>query len=546
MRTLTLPLLLAAAIGLNACTSHKQPSPVKHVIVIGIDGMSPDGILNADTPVLDSLMAHGSSTMRARTVLPTSSSSNWASMLMGAGPEQHGVTSNNWERDDHSLPPVVTGTEDIFPTIFGTLHQARPEAVIASVYHWSGFGRLYERSAVNVDINPQTEAATADTAVAVLNRYHPTLTFVHIDHVDGAGHGEGHGSPAYYAAVSRADSLIGVILDGARQAGMADDLVVIICSDHGGIGFGHGGETPEEANIPFIIAGKNIKSDYLIQNAVYQYDQAATVAYLLGIEPPQAWIGRPVTEAVVGFPDREVEEGGGRMIAKPDIQPAGANYAVDGGLFVDSGATAEISSAVAGAEIRYTLDGSDPTRESQTYSGPFSIDTTAVLKARVYTSDGESPVSTAYFRIARSGSDRQWRWKYYNIPAGAQAMPLLAGLRPVREGTSHEARLTEIETGESDFAMVFEANFIAPRDGMYTFYSNSDDGSNVWVKGEKVVDNDGNHGTIERGGRIELQAGSHPIRVEYFQGYGGQWLDVYVRGPGIPKQILPSDLIRRL
>src|SRR5690606_6067171 len=130
MRTLTLPLLLAATIGLNACTSPKQPSPVKHVIIIGIDGMSPDGILNADTPVLDSLMAHGSSTMRARAVLPTSSSSNWASMLMGAGPEQHGVTSNNWERDDHTLPPIVTGTEDIFPTIFGTLHQAKPEVVI--------------------------------------------------------------------------------------------------------------------------------------------------------------------------------------------------------------------------------------------------------------------------------------------------------------------------------------------------------------------------------------------------------------------------------
>ncbi len=95
MRHSILPLILTAALGLGSCDPSPKIPSVKHVLVIGIDGLSPDGILNARTPVLDSLMAHGSATMRARAVLPTSSSSNWASMIMGAGPEQHGITSNN-------------------------------------------------------------------------------------------------------------------------------------------------------------------------------------------------------------------------------------------------------------------------------------------------------------------------------------------------------------------------------------------------------------------------------------------------------------------
>ena len=79
---------------------------IEHVIIIGIDGMSPDGIKNAKTPVMDNLMKNGSFTMHARNVLPTSSSPNWASMIMGAGPEQHGITSNKWELNDHELPPL--------------------------------------------------------------------------------------------------------------------------------------------------------------------------------------------------------------------------------------------------------------------------------------------------------------------------------------------------------------------------------------------------------------------------------------------------------
>jgi hypothetical protein len=38
---------------------------------------------------------------------------------------------------------------------------------------------------------------------------------------------------------------------------------------------------------------------------------------------------------------------------------------------------------------------------------------------------------------------------------------------------------------------------------------------------------------------VELSTGRHEIVVEYFNKGGGGWLDVYYRGPGTPRQIIP-------
>ena len=65
-----------------------------HVVVIGFDGLNPDGIEHAATPVMHGMMKRGAYTLHARAVIPTVSSPNWASMIMGAGPADHGVTTN--------------------------------------------------------------------------------------------------------------------------------------------------------------------------------------------------------------------------------------------------------------------------------------------------------------------------------------------------------------------------------------------------------------------------------------------------------------------
>lgn len=272
-------------------------APAERVVVIGCDGMSPDGIAHAKTPHMDRMMAEGASTMHARAVMPTSSSPNWASMIMGAGPEQHGVTSNDWRADKYETAPTVKLKSGFFPTVFAQIHLQLPEATTASIYDWGGFGNLFSHD--DVDIVDDTEGPEKTTArvEAVLRAEKPLFTFVHLDHVDHVGHDKGHGTPEYYASVEEADAYIGRILAAIDAAGIAETTAVIVTSDHGGKGKGHGGNSMGEIEIPWIIVGPTVARGHEIAAPVNTFDTAATVAYLLGVEPHAAWIARPVLDA---------------------------------------------------------------------------------------------------------------------------------------------------------------------------------------------------------------------------------------------------------
>lgn len=62
--------------------------------------------------------------------------------------------------------------------------------------------------------------------------------------------------------------------------------------------------------------------------------------------------------------------------------------------------TVTLACATEGAKIYYTLDGTDPTKESTEYTAPFSLDKTATVKAIAYDGDKASTVSTKEFVAA--------------------------------------------------------------------------------------------------------------------------------------------------
>lgn len=82
----------------------------------------------------------------------------------------------------------------------------------------------------------------------------------------------------------------------------------------------------------------------------------------------------------------------------------------------------------------------------------------------------------------------------------------------------------------------------APTDGTYTIYTDSDDGIRVQVDGEMLIDNWTNHGTTENSGTVYLKAGVKvPVYVRYYENTGGATLRLKWSGPGISKQIIPSN-----
>jgi len=79
--------------------------------------------------------------------------------------------------------------------------------------------------------------------------------------------------------------------------------------------------------------------------------------------------------------------------------------------------------------------------------------------------------------------------------------------------------------------------------GNYTFYTSSDDGSKLYIDGNQIVNNDGNHGTQERSGSATLTTGLHDITVLFFENGGGENLTVQYQGPSISKQNVPFSIL---
>jgi mono/diheme cytochrome c family protein len=108
-------------------------------------------------------------------------------------------------------------------------------------------------------------------------------------------------------------------------------------------------------------------------------------------------------------------------------------------------------------------------------------------------------------------------------------------LEPVAGG---ECEALDLNVGgrANNFGVRYDGFLRIETAGTYTFYLGSDDGSLLFIDGEKVVDTDGVHPHVVNSGSVELDAGMHPIRVEYQQA-GGEWtLALEYEGPGVPRQ----------
>ena len=136
-------------------------------------------------------------------------------------------------------------------------------------------------------------------------------------------------------------------------------------------------------------------------------------------------------------------------------------------------------------------------------------------------------------------------YKYYQ---GAwTALPDFSTLSAVRTGTGSNVDIAVRPAQWNDiFAFVWQGYINIPAPGTYNFETVSDDGSKLYfnnVAGVVAdVDNDGVHSAKSASASIIISnAGIYPITVTYFEQYGGETMEVYWSGPGIPRQRIPNE-----
>jgi len=221
--------------------------------------------------------------------------------------------------------------------------------------------------------------------------------------------------------------------------------------------------------------------------------------------------------------------------------------------FVES-VEVKLTAMVNGSELHYTVDGTEATTDSSLYTGPFVLRDSATVTARAFRKgDSPGPVTTAIFKkVNPLQSEKPVGFVHglnYQCFAGKwKRLPAFDKLEPVKTGTVSNFDISASHRDE-EFGLVFTGFVKVPRDGFYTFYTRSNDGSRIYIGETVVVDLNiwRNHiDPLEKYGSIALKAGFHPIKVAYYQDYGRKHLQIFYKGPGVPKkQIIPDTALYR-
>jgi hypothetical protein len=132
------------------------------------------------------------------------------------------------------------------------------------------------------------------------------------------------------------------------------------------------------------------------------------------------------------------------------------------------------------------------------------------------------------------------RYRYFE--GTWSSLPDFANLAPVKTGTVEGFDLSP-RLRSDNFGFRYEGYIEITTQGLYTFYSNSDDGSRIYIDQRIVVDNDGIHPLQEVSGAVFLSPGYHRITVDYFDKDGSEGLAIGYSGPGVSKQPIPDGVL---
>jgi len=253
--------------------AQRFAGPIRHVILVSVDGLMPTSYLAPDAhglkvPTFREMVRRGAYSEGARSVLPTITYPAHTSMATGTNPGTHGIVSNTaWDPLEKNQGGWRWYAEDIrVPTLWDL---ARAKGLRTALVYWpvtvgarataivpefwradtpedvkllravSTPGLLREVEKRFPDFRPgftpsnAQDEALADIAVHLIETLRPHLLMLHIFQVDHWQHEKGPFSPEASAAVETADRQIARLIEAAKRAGFWNETALVVVSDHG-------------------------------------------------------------------------------------------------------------------------------------------------------------------------------------------------------------------------------------------------------------------------------------------------------------------------
>lgn len=270
---LTLLTAICVAGHASATPPASEQAPIRHVILITLDGMRPDFYLSRSlgphAPFLREMSRKGAYAQGAVVAYPSTTYPSHANISTGVRPHRHGVVSSTQFR-----PPKLDGRGYWYqgdlkaPSIWQRAYAAGltiaalswPSSATAPEMEWnfpefwgsrrgSEIRQVFRRATTNVldladevfndewpaMLGPahQRDAFLARMAQEIILRHKPNLLLLHFLETDTVQHRAGTSAPQVRTALRRTDRHLRDIYNTVQKAGLGDHTVFIIAGDHG-------------------------------------------------------------------------------------------------------------------------------------------------------------------------------------------------------------------------------------------------------------------------------------------------------------------------
>tara|TARA_B100001094_G_C18177606_1_gene798787 strand:- start:196 stop:1938 length:1743 start_codon:yes stop_codon:yes gene_type:complete len=252
-------ILLCLPLFINAQTTKK-------VLLIGIDGCRTDALKLANTPTIDNLITNGIYSPDALNDDITISGPGWSAILCGVWSNKHLSVDNSFVGTDYTnYPPLFKHIEDFN----ANLHTV-------SICNWSPINDYIVQNYADYKLNVSSDSDVSIEAVNYLTTNDPDIMFLHFDDVDHAGHSYGFSpdTSQYITAIESVDAFIAPIIQSISQRPnyTNEDWLILITTDHGGIGTSHGGNSIQEQKVFVIASGNSIAQNIIRKDSILAFD----------------------------------------------------------------------------------------------------------------------------------------------------------------------------------------------------------------------------------------------------------------------------------
>lgn len=208
------------------------------VILVSIDGFSPDYLGKGQTPVLDGLVAGGAfGSMRPS--FPSVTFPNHYTLVTGLHPDHHGVVGNRFtdaQFGAFTMASKESGFWDQGEPIWVTAEKA---GVRTGTMFWPG-SEVEIHGVRPSQWAPFDQGMPGDARVDRLLSWldlpldqRPKLETLYFDIVDTAGHRNGPDSAETRAAAASVDASMARLIEGLKARGLYDRTMLVVVSDHG-------------------------------------------------------------------------------------------------------------------------------------------------------------------------------------------------------------------------------------------------------------------------------------------------------------------------